>query len=82
MDVGFFFVLLWCMQEDSQQWRGMRRTYGAVWDMANPPTGSGSIKLRFQVCGSAGTTWVQSRNGLPGDWKPGVAYDSAIQLLA
>ncbi|XP_059441340.1 expansin-like B1 [Corylus avellana] len=73
-------VELW--QEDSQQWRGMRRAYGAVWDMANAPTGSGSIKLRFQVCGSAGTKWVQSRNGLPGDWKPGVAYDSAIQLVA
>jgi len=75
-------VELW--QEDCQQWKGMRRAYGAVWDMANPPrpSGSGSIKLRFQVCGSAGTTWVQSRNGLPGDWKAGVAYDSAIQFLA
>jgi hypothetical protein len=76
MDVAF----LWCMQEDGQQWRGMRRAFGAVWDMANPP--SGSIKFRFQVSGSMGTTWVHSRNGLPGDWKPGVAYDSAIQLLA
>ncbi|KAE8055860.1 hypothetical protein FH972_012675 [Carpinus fangiana] len=72
------------VKEDCQQWKGMRRAYGAVWDMANPPrpSGSGSIQLRFQVCGSAGTTWVQSRNGLPSDWKPGVAYDSAIQLLA
>lgn len=76
MDVAF----LWCMQEDCQQWRGMRRAYGAVWDMANPP--SGSIKFRFRVSGRVGTTWVQSKNGLPGDWKPGFAYDSAIQLLA
>jgi hypothetical protein len=71
-------VELW--QDDYQQWRGMRRAYGAVWDMTNPPSGSGSIKLRFQVSGSAGTTWVQSKKGLPCDWKAGVAYDSATHL--
>ncbi|GMY29907.1 expansin-like B1 [Fagus crenata] len=69
-------VELW--QEDCQQWTAMRKAYGAVWDMASPP--SGSIKLRFQVSGSAGTTWVQPRRALPSDWKVGVAYDSDIQL--
>uniref|UniRef100_A0A2N9GP43 Expansin-like CBD domain-containing protein n=1 Tax=Fagus sylvatica TaxID=28930 RepID=A0A2N9GP43_FAGSY len=67
-----------CYQEDCQQWTAMRKAYGAVWDMASPP--SGSIKLRFQVSGSAGITWVQPRRALPSDWKVGVAYDSDIQL--
>ncbi|KAG2679975.1 hypothetical protein I3760_11G077000 [Carya illinoinensis] len=66
-------VELW--QEDCKQWRGMRKAFGAVWDMANPP--SGSIKLRFQVSGSS---WVQSKNDLPALWNAGVAYDSAIQI--
>ncbi|KAB1216288.1 Expansin-like B1 [Morella rubra] len=60
-------VELW--QEDCKEWKAMRRAYGAVWDMANPP--SGPINLRFQVSGSAGVTWVQSRNPLPADWKAG-----------
>ena len=66
------------MQEDFQQWMAMRRAYGAVWDLANPP--SGPIKLRFQVSGSSGIKWVKSKNDLPGDWKAGAAYDSYIQL--
>ncbi|XP_011047565.1 PREDICTED: expansin-like B1 [Populus euphratica] len=66
-------------QEDCKEWRGMRRAYGAVWDMPNPP--KGAISLKLQVCGSAaGVTWVQADNVLPSDWKAGVAYDSAIQL--
>jgi hypothetical protein len=66
------------MQEDCKEWRGMRRAYGAVWDIPNPP--KGAISLKLQVCGSAGVTWVQADNVLPSDWKAGVAYDSAIQL--
>ncbi|KAI5602150.1 hypothetical protein POPTR_001G151500v4 [Populus trichocarpa] len=65
-------------QEDCKEWRGMRRAYGAVWDIPNPP--KGAISLKLQVCGSAGVTWVQADNVLPSDWKAGVAYDSAIQL--
>ncbi|KAJ7952587.1 Expansin-like protein [Quillaja saponaria] len=65
-------------QEDCQEWRAMRRAYGAVWDAANPP--SGEINLRFQVSGSAGVTWVQSRNAIPSDWKAGATYDTEVQL--
>ncbi|KAK9274524.1 hypothetical protein L1049_021773 [Liquidambar formosana] len=66
-------------QEDYQQWSSMRRAFGAVWDMPNPP--SGGLNLRFQVSGSYGRQrWVQLRNVIPGDWKAGVAYESAIQL--
>ena len=66
-------------QEDFKEWRPMRRAYGAVWDTANPP--SDTITLRFQATGIAGYTyWVQSIKAIPKDWKPGVAYDSGIQL--
>ncbi|KAF8380609.1 hypothetical protein HHK36_028097 [Tetracentron sinense] len=67
---------LW-VQEDGQQWRGMRKVYGGVWDMVHPPRGA--LSLRFQVSGDDGK-WVQLRNVIPGDWKAGVVYDSAIQL--
>ncbi|CBI38517.3 expansin-like B1 [Vitis vinifera] len=65
-------------QEDCQEWKGMRKSYGAVWDMANPP--KGPVGLRFQVSGRGGQKWVQLMNVIPSDWKAGVAYDSAFQL--
>ncbi|EEF31157.1 Major pollen allergen Ory s 1 precursor, putative [Ricinus communis] len=67
-------VQIW--QEDCKEWIGMRKAYGAVWDMPNPP--KGYITLRFQVSGSAGLTWVQAKNAIPREWKVGVAYN--IQL--
>ncbi|XP_077247238.1 expansin-like B1 [Tasmannia lanceolata] len=67
---------LW--QEDCQQWRGMRRAFGAVWDMANPPRGA--INIRFLVNGDEGQKWFQLRNVISSDWKAGVVYDSNIQL--
>ncbi|KAJ0799458.1 putative expansin, cellulose-binding-like domain-containing protein [Helianthus annuus] len=45
------------MQEDCKEWRCMRRAYGAVWDMQNPP--EGAIDLRFQVSGSK---WIQLKS--------------------
>ncbi|XP_056160344.1 expansin-like B1, partial [Syzygium oleosum] len=65
-------------QKDCQEWKPMRRVYGAVFDTQTPP--SGCVNLRFQVSGSHGATWVQPKNPLPGDWKAGAAYDSQIQL--
>ncbi|KAF6135411.1 hypothetical protein GIB67_027285 [Kingdonia uniflora] len=69
-------VELW--QEDSQEWRGMRKAYGGVWDMASPPRGD--LKLRFQVSGVDGQQWVQVSNAIRSNWKAGVAYDSGIQF--
>lgn len=69
-------VELW--RDDCQEWRGMRRAFGGVWDMPNPPLGA--IKLRFQVNGADGQNWVQVYNAIPSDWTAGVAYDSATQL--
>ncbi|KAL6008331.1 hypothetical protein ACLOJK_033840 [Asimina triloba] len=64
--------------ESCQQWRGMRRAYGAVWDMENPPRGG--LSLRFQASGEGEVKWVQVGNLIPSDWQAGAAYDSAIQL--
>ncbi|KAM7531042.1 hypothetical protein LguiB_034452 [Lonicera macranthoides] len=57
-------VQLW--QEDCQEWRGMRREYGGIWDMANPP--KGALSLRFQLSGPSGfMKWVQVRDAIPSD---------------
>ncbi|KAF5759675.1 putative rlpA-like protein, double-psi beta-barrel [Helianthus annuus] len=66
-------VELW--QEDCKEWRCMRRAYGAVWDMQNPP--EGAIDLRFQVSGSK---WIQLKSLIPSDWKVGATYNTAVQL--
>ncbi|KAL6348896.1 hypothetical protein AAG906_033552 [Vitis piasezkii] len=65
-------------REDSQEWRSMRKSYGAVWDMSNPS--KGPVNLRFQVSRGGRQKWVQLMNVIPSDWKAGVAYDSDFQL--
>ncbi|ESR53419.1 expansin-like B1 [Citrus sinensis] len=69
-------VEIW--RKDRHEWVAMRRAFGAVFDIPNPPPGA--INLRFQVSGSAGLTWVVANNAIPKIWKAGVAYESAIQL--
>ncbi|XP_068306597.1 expansin-like B1 [Pyrus communis] len=68
-------------QEDRQQWRPMRRVYGAVWDLQNPPTGA--LSLRFQIVSGRATAevdWMQATKVIPADWEAGAAYPSDIQL--
>ncbi|MQL75262.1 hypothetical protein Taro_007602 [Colocasia esculenta] len=68
-------------QEDCKQWRPMRRAYGGVFDVENPP--EGPLPLRLQVRGEDGgeqSSWVQLNNVIPADWKAGAAYDTAVQL--
>ncbi|KAK8285088.1 hypothetical protein V6Z12_D08G201300 [Gossypium hirsutum] len=61
------------------KWVEMRRSFGAVFDMSNPPLGA--ISLRFNVQDSAGSKWaVEAPNVIPPNWKAGVAYDTNIQL--
>ena len=53
----------------------MRRAFGAVFDVQNPPRTD--INLRFQVSGSgAELYWIEAKNPIPADWKVGAAYDS------
>lgn len=61
------------------KWVEMRRSFGAVFDMSNPPLGA--INLRLNVQDSAGSKWaVEAPNVIPRNWKAGVAYDTNIQL--
>ncbi|XP_039121886.1 expansin-like B1 [Dioscorea cayenensis subsp. rotundata] len=70
-------VELW--QEDCKQWRGMRRAYGAVWDIVNPP--KGPMNMRLQVASDDGAQdWVKLTAVVPSAWQAGVSYDSTIQL--
>ncbi|KAG8382443.1 hypothetical protein BUALT_Bualt05G0077800 [Buddleja alternifolia] len=72
-------VQLW--QEDCKEWRAMRKVFGAVWDMENPPIGAAAVNLRIQLCGGDGQLrWVQIADAIPSDWKAGLAYDTAFQL--
>ncbi|CAH2041506.1 unnamed protein product [Thlaspi arvense] len=69
-------VQVW--QPHSHQWTGMRRSYGAVWDLPNPPTGP--ITIRIYVTGSAGNEWVKLNGVIPRRWRVGAAYDTGLQL--
>ncbi|CAM8984560.1 unnamed protein product [Rhodiola kirilowii] len=55
----------------------MRRVYGAVWDIVNPPS---HFRLRVQVAGGNGIKYVTNAIGIPSDWKAGDAYDAEVQL--
>ncbi|CAL1401722.1 unnamed protein product [Linum trigynum] len=65
-------------QEDCKQWRGMRRAYGAVFDVVTPP--KCELRVRFQLVSSVETTWLESKIAIPGEWKAGATYDSNVQL--
>ncbi|PIN09249.1 hypothetical protein CDL12_18172 [Handroanthus impetiginosus] len=67
-------------QEDRKQWMGMRRAYGAVWDIENPP--KGALLIRFQLSNEATgeVKWIQIAGAVPSDWKAGVAYETGLQL--
>ncbi|KAG2376712.1 uncharacterized protein HKW66_Vig0243420 [Vigna angularis] len=52
---------------------------GSVFDYTNPP--SGEIYLRFQVSGSAGIYWVQSRNAISSDWTARATYDTMCESM-
>ncbi|KAF4362509.1 hypothetical protein F8388_011336 [Cannabis sativa] len=71
-------VELW--HKDTKKWKAMRRAFGAVWDMANPP--SGPITLRFQATTNLGYTyWIHSTNAIPKLWKAGAAYHANVKLI-
>nr|GLL44594.1 hypothetical protein BC332_00664 [Ipomoea trifida] len=63
----------------SQGWTSMRRVYGAVFDLANPP--EGALKVRFTI-GKVygGTTLVYSKKWIPENWRAGRTIDTGIHL--
>nr|GMD76328.1 expansin-like B1 [Ipomoea batatas] len=66
-------------EEENYEWISMRRAFGAVWDLANPP--SGELKARFLVSSSAAAKWVESEKAIiPAEWKAGLTIETNIKL--
>lgn len=67
-------------EEASQEWKPCQRAFGAVWNMVIPP--KGDLTVRFFVCGggNAQGKWVVASSVIPASWKPGVVFDTSIQL--
>ncbi|KAJ1415038.1 RlpA-like protein, double-psi beta-barrel domain [Sesbania bispinosa] len=66
-------VEMW--QIDHNQWEPLRRSYGAVFDYANPPRGA--IPLRFKLGSSRPK--LCSLITIPGNWKAGATYTAKIR---
>ncbi|XP_022893940.1 expansin-like B1 [Olea europaea var. sylvestris] len=64
--------------EDSEEWSPMRRAYGTVFDISNPPIGSLHVRINYAI--PYEVNLVQLTRAIPTDWKAGVAYDTASQL--
>ncbi|XP_059302472.1 expansin-like B1 [Lycium ferocissimum] len=66
-------------EEETQEWISMRRSYGAVFDLPNPP--NGELKVRFLTSAGAETKWVQSDKAvIPAEWEAGTTIETDIQL--
>lgn len=56
----------------------MSRNYGAVWDTSRVP--NGALQFRFVVTSGYDGKWIWAKNVLPADWKPGMIYNSGVQI--
>ncbi|KAL2903041.1 Expansin-like B1 [Bienertia sinuspersici] len=68
-------------QEDCKAWRPMRKPYGAVWDMENPPRGD--LRIRFLLSASGNVndaTWVESSSVISAYWQAGVTYELTVSI--
>ncbi|GLJ06554.1 hypothetical protein SUGI_0041790 [Cryptomeria japonica] len=63
-------------QERTSDWKAMRRSYGAVWDIVTAPAEC-NLALRFQLSGGE---WIYAQNPIPSHWKAGDVYDAGVQL--
>ncbi|CAH9134169.1 unnamed protein product [Cuscuta epithymum] len=66
-------------EEETDEWVSMRRVYGAVWDLPNPP--SGELKVRFLVNKGTDAKWFESDTTvIPVEWKAGITIDTSIRV--
>lgn len=65
-------------QVGSSNWGYMSRNYGAVWDTSRVP--NGALQFRFVVTSGYDGKWIWAQKVLPADWKPGMIYDSGVQI--
>ncbi|CAI9759481.1 unnamed protein product [Fraxinus pennsylvanica] len=66
--------------EDCKEWWPMRRVFGTVFDLQNPPAGPLNFRLQVVAEANAEVKLVQLTSAIPSDWKAGIAYDTAFQL--
>lgn len=67
------------IQEDCKEWRAMRRAYGTVFDMTDPPVGALTLRYQAIVYGYEDSKFsVQLNNVIASDWKAGYIYDTGI----
>ncbi|CAO2813676.1 unnamed protein product [Amaranthus hypochondriacus] len=57
----------------------MSRKYGAVWETSRFP-GAGPLQFRFVVTAGFDGKYICAKNVLPANWRPGVVYDSKVQI--
>ncbi|XP_055822222.1 expansin-like B1 [Solanum dulcamara] len=66
-------------EEETSSRISMRRAYGAVWDLSNPP--NGDLQVRFLISAAAQTKWVQSEIVvIPAEWTVGETIETDVQL--
>ncbi|XP_074315941.1 expansin-like B1 [Silene latifolia] len=73
-------VQIW--EEDSKTWRDMRKPYGAVWDMENPPKGE-KITFRFSLSATGSVDngeWMETPTFVSTSLQAGATFDTGIQL--
>lgn len=57
----------------------MRRAYGAVFDLSNPP--NGELQVRLLISAASETKWVQSEGAvIPAEWTVGETIETDIQV--
>ncbi|KAL2548026.1 Expansin-like B1 [Forsythia ovata] len=62
-----------------REWRPMRRAFGTVFDIPNPPKQPLAIRVQF-IGPQTKVEWAQSTNAIPEDWEVGVVYDTDFQI--
>ncbi|CAI9759480.1 unnamed protein product [Fraxinus pennsylvanica] len=60
-----------------EEWRPMRRAFGTVFDITNPPMGSLRARVHYANQDQVKTSHLIFP--IPKDWKVGVAYDTTSQ---
>ncbi|KNA15240.1 hypothetical protein SOVF_099480, partial [Spinacia oleracea] len=65
-------------QVDAPNWTSMSRNYGVVWDTSRVP--NGPLQFRFVVTSGYDGKYIWAKNVLPANWKPGVIYDTKVQI--
>ncbi|XP_008236108.1 PREDICTED: expansin-like A2 [Prunus mume] len=66
-------------QVGSSNWGFLTRNNGAIWDTSRVP--AGALQFRFLVTAGFDGKTVWAKNVLPANWKPGMIYDTRVQII-